>query len=51
MERLDGILGLHVDDFNGGGEGMSRVAVEGWNRGSAELCFQGKMVENEDGIV
>ena len=32
MERLDGILGLHVDDFIGGGEGMSRVAVEGWNR-------------------
>ena len=31
MERLDGILGLHVDDFIGGGEGMSRVAVEGWN--------------------
>ena len=31
MERLDGILGLHVDDFVGGGEGMSRVAVEGWN--------------------
>ena len=23
MERLDGILGLHVDDFVGGGEGMS----------------------------
>ena len=31
MERLDGILGLHVDDFIGGGEGMSRMAVEGWN--------------------
>ena len=31
MERLDGILGLHVDDFIGGGEGMSRVAFEGWN--------------------
>ena len=31
MERLDGILGLHVDDFIGGGEGMSHVAVEGWN--------------------
>ena len=31
MERLDGILGLHVDDFIGGGEGMNRVAVEGWN--------------------
>ena len=31
MERLDGILGLHVDDFVGGGEGMSHVAVKGWN--------------------
>ena len=31
MERLDGILGLHVDNFIGGGEGTSRVAVEGWN--------------------
>ena len=31
MERLDSILGLHVDKFVGGGEGMSRVAVEGWN--------------------
>ena len=31
MERLDGILGLNVDDFIGGGEGMCRVAVEGWN--------------------
>ena len=31
MERLDGILGLDVDDFIGGGEGMSRVAVEGRN--------------------
>ena len=30
-ERLDGNLGLHVDVFIGGGEGMSRVAVEGWN--------------------
>ena len=31
MERLDGILGLHVDDFIGGGEGMSRLVVKGWN--------------------
>ena len=31
MERLDGILGLHVDDFVGGGEGMRHVAVKGWN--------------------
>ena len=30
MERLDGIHGLLVDDFIRGGEGMSRVAVEGW---------------------
>ena len=32
MERLDGILVLHVDDFIGGGEGVSRVAVEGLNQ-------------------
>ena len=31
MERLDGILGLHVDDFVGGGDGLSHVAVKGWN--------------------
>ena len=35
MERLDGIVGLHADDFIGGGEGMSRAAVEGWNHVSA----------------
>ena len=37
MERLDGILGLHVDDFIGGGEGISRVAVEGWNHVPMEV--------------
>ena len=31
MERLEGIFGLHVEYFIGGGEGMSRVAVKGWN--------------------
>ena len=36
MERLDGILGLHIDDFIGGGGGMSRVAVEGWNHVTVE---------------
>ena len=53
MERLDGILGLHVDDFIGGGEGMSRVAVEGWNHlpvGVPNFASRVKWLKNEAGI-
>ena len=53
MERLDGILGLHVDDFIGGGEGMSRVAVEGWKHvpvGVPNFASRVKKVENDAGI-
>ena len=53
MERLNGIHGLHVDDFVGGGEGMSHVAVKGWNHvpaGVPSFASRVKMVENEAGI-
>ena len=31
MELIDGVLGLHVDDFLGGGEGLQEVKDSGWD--------------------
>ena len=44
MDQVDGIVGLHVDDFVGGGAGMDRIWKHGRERVPYDVpCFSSRM--------